>query len=481
MTVEAKMETEFQNLVDRIEAASCVVSVQVLEDGTCGEIRIVAGNKGYVDPIERPAGDYGMRGNRFIPGSLYTDYVPRDLNFEDYCFRSAVNKKCLNSYVKPSQMPVWFNMTFLPIGPSRGNQHYCIYTMEVNFEANTERMTSIAAGLANEVLETCIKIRGAADFQAAMDDIIEDIRNLCKAEHCCILLMDSYEKSCRKFCEAFAPNSSVPTSDEEDLKKFYMIAASWEGLIGSSNCLIAKNDKDMQLVEERNPTWCDTLRKNNIRNIVLFPLKSHDELLGYIWAINFDADQAPKIKDTLELTSFILGSEIANYLLLDRLRILSSKDMLTGVLNRNEMNNEVDKLSNEDPAFAGNSSIGVIFMDLNGLKRINDELGHNAGDALLKDAARALTEVFPADCIYRAGGDEFTVILPGVTQEEVDAKIAELREASAKYENVVFAVGGYVESDNKDVRQALKTADERMYEDKRYYYETHPEIKKRLS
>ena len=125
------MATDFQNLVDGMVPATSVMSVQVLEDGSCGEIRVVAGNQGYIDSIERPAGDYQMRANKFVPNSLYTDYVPRDLNFEDFCFRSAVGQKCLHSYVRPNQMPVWFNMTFMPIGPSNGNIHYCTYSMEV--------------------------------------------------------------------------------------------------------------------------------------------------------------------------------------------------------------------------------------------------------------------------------------------------------------------------------------------------------------
>ena len=472
------MATDFQNLADGLGAATSVMSVQVLEDGSCGEVRVVAGNKAYIDSIERPAGDYSMRTNKFVPGSLYTDYVPRDLNFEDFCFRSAVEKKCLHSYVKPDKMPIWFNMTFLPAGPSEGNIHYCTYTMEVNFEANTKRMSNISADLATAVLETCIKLRGAADFKTTMKDVIVDIRELCKAEHCCILLMDYYEKKCSILCESYVEGSDLIKKRKNaggDGNELYEVAKSWEELIGSSNCVIAKDERDMELVRERNPLWYESLKSYGGRNIVLFPLRSRDELLGYIWAINFDAEQAPKIKETLELTTFILASEINNYLLLDRLKVLSSKDMLTGVLNRNEMNNYVDKLSDETRK--ENTSVGVVFVDLNGLKRVNDDLGHNAGDTLLKDAAKAMEEVFPADTIFRAGGDEYTVIMLGVSQDDLNAATKKLREVSEKYERVSFAIGSCVEPDSHNVREALKIADQRMYEDKREYYVRHPGLR----
>lgn len=470
--------TDFQNLVDGIEAASSVMSVEVKEDGSFAALRIVAGNKAYVDSIERPAGDYQMFHNKFTPNSIYTDYVPRDLNFEDFCYRSAVRKKCMHSYVKPPQMPVWFNMTFLPVGPSQGNIYYCLYTMEVNFEANTERMSKVSAELASAVLETCIKLRGTSDFSATMRDIIIDIRKLCRAQYCTILLMDSYEKKCTVLCEDFSEIAEPLPADRELGDDFYRIAESWENLIGSSNCIIAKNEQDMEFVKEKDRLWYDSLTETGVRNIVLFPLNFNDQLLGYIWACNFDGEQTPKIKETLELTTFILGSEIANHMLVDRLKILSSKDMLTGVLNRNEMNNYVDKLSGENGEQG--KSVGVVFADLNGLKTINDEFGHGAGDNLLKNAAKALEEVFPADAIYRAGGDEFSVILLGVTEEELDEKVKELKKACKKYDHVVFAVGACVESGCRNVRNALKNADQRMYIDKRNYYEAHPEIKKRL-
>lgn len=474
------MATDFQNMANGFEQPTSIMSVQVLEDGTCGEIRVVAGNQGYIDSIERPAGDYQMRANKFVPNSLYTDYVPRDLNFEDFCFQSAVGKKCLHSYVNPGQMPVWFNMTFLPVGPAEGNLHYCSYTMEVTFDADAKRMSNMSTNLASEVLETCIKLRGATKFASAVSDVLGDIRELCKAEQCCILLMDQYEQSCRVLCETSSKGSKLkPVQDYTGMPRFYQTAVEWEDLIGSSNCLIAKNEHEFAVVKEKNEDWYDSLRGAGITSIALFPLRSGEHLLGYIWACNFDPEQALKIKEALELTTFILGSEIANQLLLEQLKVLSSKDMLTGVQNRNEMNNEVDELSEGDRPAGG--SIGVVFADLNGLKRVNDELGHEAGDKLLRDAAKALCQVFPQNRIYRAGGDEFTVILPGTNAEEIEERVQRLREVSEKYDHVVFAIGWDVREDRKNVRLALKIADQRMYEDKKAYYDAHPEIKKRLS
>jgi diguanylate cyclase (GGDEF)-like protein len=123
--------------------------------------------------------------------------------------------------------------------------------------------------------------------------------------------------------------------------------------------------------------------------------------------------------------------------------------------------------------------VGVIFADLNGLKGVNDNEGHVAGDRLLKDAAAALREVFSEDEIFRAGGDEFSIIVSGVTEDDLAKKIQEVRDVSKKYEKVSFALGGNVQTEKKNIRAALRKADENMYGDKKLYYEAHPEKNRR--
>lgn len=472
---------DFQAVCDGVAAMSCVVSVEKLDGGRYGKLRIVTGNEAYIRSIERPVPGTTMLHEKFIPNSEYTDYITRDLNFEDYCYRSAVEKKCLHAYVHPDRMDVWFNMTFLPLGPDDGNICYCLYTMEINAEASTERMSNISGELASAVLETGLKLRSTTDFKKTMTDIIKDIRELCGAEHCCVLLLDKQKKTCEVLCEALAEDTSLVSMEENYAgEEFFPIADSWEEtVIAGSNCLIAKNEQDMEVVKERNPVWYDSITTAGGKNIILFPLRSHDSLLGYVWAINFNADDSVKIKETLEITTFVLGSEIGSYYLIDRLRILSSRDMLTGVMNRNEMNNFVDRL--DTGADGDKGPVSVIFADLNGLKTVNDESGHEAGDELIRNAAAVLLEVFDVSKIFRAGGDEFAIIIMEISEEDMNNKIAEIREKSLKYKGLSFSLGGCYMEDTHKIRSALRIADERMYKDKKDYYDNHPKAKRRLS
>lgn len=463
---------DFRQFCNGFGAMTCVISVEDLGDGRYGKIRIVDGNDAYISSIENPAPGVEMLVKKFIPNSEYTNYLTRDLNFEDYSYRAAVERKCLHSYVKPDRMPgVLFNMTFLPVAYEEGNLKYCTYTMEINFEADSKRLSNISTDIATAVLETSLKLRIGKDFKSSMAEVIKDIRELCDAEHCCILLLDHFERKCSVLCESFSDNTDLIPMENYLDDKFYDITETWKDVIAGSNCVIAKNDQDMDVVKERSPIWYESLSAARVKRIVLFPLKFGEELLGYIWAINFDPEKAPKIKETLETTTFILGSEINSYLLMDRLKILSSKDMLTGVMNRNEMNNLIDKIYTEDTNI---TSVGVIFTDLNGLKTVNDQQGHTAGDNLLKNAARALEEVFNTKNIFRAGGDEFTVILTDINEEKIRQYVEDLSVVSERY-GVCFSIGSSFTEDNRNIKDALRIADERMYEDKKHYYELHPD------
>ncbi|MCR4605072.1 MAG: GGDEF domain-containing protein, partial [Eubacterium sp.] len=239
---------DWQLIADTMGAMTCIVSIEKFENGEYGNYCIVSGNKAYVDSIEHPAPGAEMLTDKFTPGLEYTTYLTRDLNFENACFEAAVNKKCVHSYVSPSRFGVWFNMTFLPLNSDEDNKFYCSYTMEISFEAESEKMTKLSGEISGAVLDTCIKLRGTTDFKSTIKDVVNDIREICDSEHCCILLMDDINRRCEVLGEAFSEGSKLLPMDRYLDENFYNIADSWEStVIAGSNCLIAKDDRDMDV------------------------------------------------------------------------------------------------------------------------------------------------------------------------------------------------------------------------------------------
>ena len=470
---------DLQQFVNHFDAMTCILSVEKKEDGSCGEIRIVTGNREYIESIENPPPNIPrMLSASFEPNCLYERYFPKDLNFELYCYSCAVERKPMHTYVNPGRFDFWFDIYMLPVG-HEGNFYYCTYTQEVSKQADPKKMAGISQETARNVLNTCIKLRGVkdeAEFESTMRSVIIDIRDLCKARNCAVLLMDESRKECRVLSEAIQTTQGLTEKRQSMMPDFYEVALSWLNTIGGSNCLIVKDASDMEYIRERNPVWYKSLKEAQVQSIVIFPLKGGDEqLLGYIWATNFDTVDTLHIKETLELSTYFIASEIANHILLTRLRELSSMDLLTGIMNRNEMNNRIDELREGRAAV---ERLGIVFADLNGLKRVNDQYGHVEGDRMLKESATVLRQVFAGDEIYRAGGDEFMIITRGAEEEELRERCEEIKRQAVEYKDIAFAVGYCVISDSRKIRTALKTADERMYQDKETYYQDHPEIKR---
>lgn len=468
---------DYQSFVDNLIPISCVLSVEKQEDGKYGSIRIVAGNRAYINSIE---GDNKisakMLSRHFVPNSDYQDYLQKDLTFEDYCYRCAILKQPLHSYVHLERFDLWFHILMLPLASDRENVGYCSYSMEVSKETNTRVMTDLSQETAADVLNTCIKLRGTDDFEKTVNEVMADIRKICDARHVCLLQVDFANRTCSMLAQAFADKAKRVSMNHWQDEEHYKLVMTWAKMVAGNGCLIVKNEDDMQVIKDNNEEWYESLHRAQVNSIVMFPLRVGGDLLGYIWATNFDIANTIRIKETLELTTFFLASEIANYQLLNRLHTLSTVDMLTGVKNRNAMNNRVEAL--KDGKEEEGHSIGVVFADLNGLKRVNDYQGHQAGDLLLKNAAMALQNVFVGVDIYRAGGDEFLVLLTDTSLQELEAKAKHLKEISPSYGNAVFAVGCGFQEDSRNVRDAMMEADEAMYADKKEFYISHPNLKR---
>ena len=256
---------------------------------------------------------------------------------------------------------------------------------------------------------------------------------------------------------------------------FYRIIETWPRLIHKSNCFVISNETDMNDAAKIAPEWVESLNLAGIRTLVIYPLRSDNKTIGYIWAGNFDPAKTLMIKETLGITSFILSAEIANEMNVRKMKIMSSTDLLTGVYNRNAMNNRISEDLNGTKPIP--RPYGICFIDVNGLKATNDMKGHEAGDRLLKDVAEILNELKTSDCdIYRVGGDEFMVINSNVKRKDFKKFSKSLLDNSERHGRAHFAVGSCHSDDVDDVIKAMQKADAEMYEVKAEYYSRHPEM-----
>ena len=457
---------DFDKILSHYKAKACVLSVELLSDGSYGNIRVVAGNKAHCTEMEN------LTHRPFVPGSLYEACFPKNPHFEEFACRCVREGVPLHAYVSLYMMDLWLNMFLLPLDSDREDIGYCIYCYDVAPKVDSSAMADVSAENASKVLNTCIKLRGSDDIKRTFNEVVEDIRKICESDHCCILLTDTEKHSCTIFGESLRAESNLyPMS--RYIEGFYSITETWSETLAGSTCIIVKDEHDMENLRRQNPVWAASLNFAGVQSVVLFPLRHRNVLLGYMWALNFNVANVEKIKETLELTTFFIASEIASYQLLNKLEYMSTVDSLTGIKNRNVMNNRVDQIVSKFEPMPK----AVLFADLNGLKRMNDDRGHNAGDKMLRAAAMILQSVFRDGDVFRAGGDEFMVLVNEIAEDELQKRVARVHELAEKSGDVRFSIG--VCYGEREIRRAMRLADERMYADKEAYYKLHPELKYR--
>ena len=153
----------------------------------------------------------------------------------------------------------------------------------------------------------------------------------------------------------------------------------------------------------------------------------------------------------------------------ERLNYMSFHDSLTGLYNRNFFEEEMNRL--QDGRYA---PVGIIVCDLDGMKFINDTLGHKSGDEMLCKTADMLRENFrSSDIIARIGGDEFAILVTGTDQPATEKLVARLKKsidgfnASDPRIPLFISLGYAVSSSNPlDMEALFREADDRMYRDK---------------
>ena len=149
---------------------------------------------------------------------------------------------------------------------------------------------------------------------------------------------------------------------------------------------------------------------------------------------------------------------------------MANTDSMTGLSNKHAYS-EREELINDRITAGETDPLAVVVGDINGLKYINDTLGHAAGDQLIKDAAALLCKKFPDGAIYRVGGDEFVILLQGAAFDTMQESIDDFNhtvESNISKKSVVISIGySTLKSEDKYLSDVFERADRMMYERKK--------------
>lgn len=456
---------KYKSIAQSVTSPCAILAVTKNEDDTAGDIRILAAND-----------KFSMTGEP-VEGELYTKFLPRETEFDDMCMRAAFGGEKIHTYVNSTKsLGAWSDNILLPLQPSEdGKTGYCQFIYDLTKEMDAGKFSTISPTVAGFVIKSCLELRSDNNFKVNMSQVIKDIRIFTNASFAGVIAMNRAKAKSELICQSITGEAIPAGQTFSDLT--YDIIEKWGELIGESDCFVMRDKADIDnVIEPVAPKWAGMLRMEGIESLCLVPLLQRKDTVGYILVANFDVEKSLTIKETLEILSLFVSSEMANDQFLKRLEWLTNVDMRTGVRNRSAMNRVVDEYAEQ--LKWQKSPFGVVFCMMNGLKALNEKHGHDAGNKALERAGKILSEVFDETEVFRSAGEEFAVICENAKEKDFQEKVEKLRERGSDPDGVYFAIGYDYDNTEGDLRKALRNANKQMLEDKEVFYTKFPEKKR---
>lgn len=215
--------------------------------------------------------------------------------------------------------------------------------------------------------------------------------------------------------------------------------------------------------------------KNNLTKWYV-PIIYRTELLGilYVERISQGENSLERV-ELLETLASQTAIAIRNARLYEEVTYLAEHDKLTGLLNRHSFDRFFADYCQSNKVQL--IPFTVVMIDIDGLKPVNDQYGHVAGDMLISAAAQIVkNSIRTADRAFRYGGDEIVVVMPDMTLGQAHSIIKRIQrnvnwwKPKSTYANLALSVSvGAADSGEIEAECLLKEADKRMYENKRIY------------
>ena len=310
--------------------------------------------------------------------------------------------------------------------------------------------------VSNTLIQCVRKLSNDLYKESTIDEILQIICEFYQAERCYVLDLDMDNKKVNGIFEYGKRH------DDIHIENMVRLCLEHTDLINQ----FFENQKSYYIedvtheIPYTSPIYASFMQQK-IHSIIVVPFMDNKKIKG-VFAVD-NPKQNYYQKDFLESLCFFIKTAMEREKEKTKLKNLSYVDSLTYAQNRNHFNEYIEQNRNKEL-----HSLGVIYLDLNGLKEINDKMGHIAGDTLIITASYALQEIF-LDNSYRVGGDEFVVIEQAVSELLFFDQYAKLLKRMKELE-ISIATGCVWKETCSNLSETLQEADQKMYEDKKRYY-----------
>lgn len=236
------------------------------------------------------------------------------------------------------------------------------------------------------------------------------------------------------------------------------IIEAWFAQFQESNNVIIH---DIEECKKTSEAIYERLKPQGVNTLVTRPIKINGKMVGFYGVDNPPEEKLHEISNLIDMIEFMISFMIRLRDNADALEHSALYDQLTDCKNRKALDwAYTEKLEKYFP-------LAIVMCDINGLKEINDQKGHDAGDKFIVQAAQTLKSVFGKRHVYRFGGDEFIAVLPNITHPAFQKLLETAKSQLGDTASLGTMISG---TKDTDFESLLKAADAEMYENKKQYY-----------
>lgn len=309
----------------------------------------------------------------------------------------------------------------------------------------------------NILLKCMYSITSSTDFRDSLEKTLKELGRYYDGDRAYIIELEQKEQELRNIYEW----KKEDVLSIRDTGSILLTPVKVSGQMHQRLKQLRYRD-NIEDIKESNPVVYRSLKQFGIHSYYLATLDEKNFSIGYIGIDN----PRRNLSDTSVLNAlrYVLANELTKRRLQDKQQFLSYHDELTGVLNRNSFKEYCGNLSEE-----GLISMGIVSLDINGLKEINRVHGNSYGDDIVCCVARLLEEIFPFSRVYRFTGDEFLIVCENISRDSFYLRLRKLKNQSQDICSI--SVGNAWSDTDIHLDSLMHNADERRMIAKQTYYD----------
>ena len=436
--------SEILSMLKELPDACCVFEVLTDPFGTVRDMQFLFVNEKYASLVGKPSAE-------LIGSTYYKTVSNRDEDWIRLSYQAAFMRQSVINRTFNTQFNKWFEFWAVPVY----KKGFCAFIIHaVTAEKRKEETREIIENSNNVIIE-CAKLLSTNDLKKGLRGVLKLLGTVLSADR--VYIVEAKRGQAGEIYEWMDSKCARGLPSKKEFEGFDFFTM-WDKQLNGGNLIVME---DVASISEKNKEVYTEILEGNISRYAIATLNDKKDTIGYLIVDNYSLNLEVNLREVMVSVAIFISEELRNFNLAKEMTYMSTHDVLTDLGNRHSFKATLHMIEGMD------LSVGVCFIDINGLKNVNDTLGHEAGDQLIIEVANAVGSVFKRKYCYRIGGDEFVAIVPQIDREHFEELTNKLRKKSKK---IPMAVGAIWKDKSDDVEELVNAADRLMYGDKAEYY-----------